>query len=183
MPLPVAHGLLGATVVGALQSSEVFKRNWKELLLGACLGVCPDFDYFLNYIPGSGGGWHHGFTHSFVFAFLLGALASGLTGRWKLKELMMFSLATLSHPLLDFFFTESRGIELFWPFSYWRFKLLIPSPIDYSWRTTSLSATALDLVKISLKELIIFAPVVSVVLWLKRPNGGSQISRMFNVFN
>ena len=76
-----------------------------------------------------------------------------------------------------------KAKHLFWPFSNFRFKLLIPSPIDYSWSTTSLSATALDLVKISLKELIIFAPVVSVVLWLKRPNGGAQISRMFNFLN
>ena len=176
MPLPVAHGVLGATVVAALQPSHALNRHWKALLLGAFLAACPDFDYFLNLIPGLGGGWHHGFTHSLVFAFLLGFSTSLCLGELRFKEVMMYSLATVSHPLLDFFITESRGIELFWPFSNLRFKLRIPNPIDYSWGSTSLWETLLDLLRISLIELMIFAPILIIVLWIKQINRRHDIS-------
>lgn len=168
MSLPVAHGLLGATVVAAFQPP--FNPSWKELVLGGLLGICPDFDYFLNLIPSLGGGWHHGFTHSFVFALLLGFVMSLCTGKFRFSEVMMYSFATLSHPLLDFFFTESLGIELFWPFSNARWNLQIPNAIDYSWRTTSVWETMVNLFKISLIELIIFAPILLIVLWAKRIN-------------
>jgi membrane-bound metal-dependent hydrolase YbcI (DUF457 family) len=113
MSLPIAHGLLAATAVVALEPSNRFNLSWKQLLLAALLGICPDFDYALNLIPGLGGGWHHGFTHSFVFAFALGISISLGTGKFIFKNAMMYSLAVVSHPLLDFFFTESLGVELF----------------------------------------------------------------------
>src|SRR5690349_4456689 len=113
--LPVAHGLLGATIVASLQSARSEHRNTKDLLLGALLGISPDFDYVLNYLPGLGRGWHHGFTHSLVFGWFVGLLVAYCrTFSWK--SVMVYSLAILSHPVLDYFFTESQGIELFWPF-------------------------------------------------------------------
>ena len=174
MPLPVAHSLLGATVVGAL-TPDPFNRK-KELLLGALLGVVPDFDYLLNQLPNSSRGWHHGFTHSFVFALVLGTLTALCVGKLRVREVLIYSLATLSHPLLDFVVTESHGIALLWPFTDQRFKLLLPGPITYSWRTTSFAATVLDLLKISLTELLIFAPVLCIVLWFKRPKAEAGVS-------
>ena len=73
MPFPVAHGLLGAAVAAALSQPSRTGR-WKSLLGGALLGIFPDFDYALNWLRISGGGWHHGFTHSIVFAFALGLM-------------------------------------------------------------------------------------------------------------
>src|ERR1700730_8496105 len=165
MPLPVAHGLLGASVVAAMRPSRPLNDNWRELMLGAFLGICPDFDYFLNLVPGLGGGWHHGFTHSFGFAFLLGFLVSLGAGQFRFKDVITYSLAIVSHPLLDFFFTESNGVELFWPLSNQRFRMQLPNPINYGLRTTSVWETSIDLLKISVIELMIFAPLLLIVLW------------------
>ena len=71
MPLPVAHGLIGASIVAALLPLSR-SRIAKPLLLGAVLGISPDLDYALNWFRISGGGWHHGFTHSIPFAFVVG---------------------------------------------------------------------------------------------------------------
>ena len=78
MPLPVAHGLLGASIAAALQPSE--SPRWRTLCVCALLGVCPDFDYALNWLRVSGGGWHHGFTHSILFALFIGSLTDQEVG-------------------------------------------------------------------------------------------------------
>ena len=79
MPLPVAHGLLGAAVAAAVSQPSRSLRG-KLLLTGALLGICPDFDYALNWLRISGGGWHHGFTHSIVFASAVGVLMAIVSG-------------------------------------------------------------------------------------------------------
>jgi membrane-bound metal-dependent hydrolase YbcI (DUF457 family) len=163
-------------VVAALQPNFSLNRDWKPLLLGALLGICPDLDFFIFLIPGSGRGWHHGFTHSVVFAFLVGLSTSFVVGQMSLDKVLMWSLATLSHPLLDFLITEAGGVELFWPFSTRRFKLSLPNPIDYSWRNISMWDTFLDLLKICLIEFIIFAPIFLLVLWIRQATGRRAVS-------
>ena len=111
MPLPVAHGLLGASVAAALhQQSD--SRRWKVLLTGGFLGICPDFDYALNWFRISGGGWHHGFTHSMLFALFLGLIAATVLGGSKVRSIVLFSCAAISHTLLDFLMTESTRRRL-----------------------------------------------------------------------
>ena len=171
MPLPVAHGLLGASVAAAL-SRPSHARRWGVLLTGALLGVCPDFDYALNWLRIWGEGWHHGFTHSIPFALLLGlvvALASGARGVWGV---ILFSAATASHALLDFVITESRGVALWWPFTGRRYKLRLPNPIDYAWSDASLWEAAPDVLRISLIELTIFGPLLLLVVLVKRSRAG-----------
>lgn len=167
MPLPVAHGLLGASVAAALQRSP-HSRQWKLLLLGALLGICPDFDYALNLLRISGGGWHHGFTHSISFALLLGLLMALVSGDGKARSFILFTAAASSHTLLDFMLTESRGVALWWPFTDRRYLLGLPNPIDYTWRGATLWEASVALLKISLVELMIFAPLLLVVLLVKR---------------
>lgn len=168
MPLPVAHGLLGASVVAAVRPYNSRRVNFRILLVGAALGICPDFDYLLNWIPHLGRGWHHGFTHSFAFAFALGWLTAVVLGKTDVRNVLAYSLATVSHPLLDFMLTESRGIELLWPLSSRRWRLMLPNPIDYSWKHPSVWDTVLDLCMISLQELILFAPLLLTVLLIRR---------------
>jgi len=164
--LPVAHGLLGSTMVASL-ASDPRSRNSRDLFLGALLGIAPDFDYAINYVPGLGGGWHHGFTHSLIFGCLVGLLMSLCFGKGRLKSTVVYSLAIISHPILDFFFTESRGIELLWPFTAKRFRLMVPSPINHDWSYSPLSATISDILKISFLELMIFGPIFVFVLWIR----------------
>lgn len=166
MPLPVAHSLIGATVATAVDKDSGVR--WRILCLSALLGVCPDFDYVLNWLHVGSGGWHHGFTHSFVFAFFLGALVSLATGSRSINRFIVFSAAVASHPLLDFLMTESGGVALWWPFTDSRYKLGAQTVIDYSWSSTSFWNAAVDILRISLIELIIFGPLLLLVVLLKR---------------
>ena len=99
MPLPLAHALVGASVAAALCPASQ-SRQWKPILIGAFLGICPDFDYALNVMRISGGGWHHGFTHSIAFALFLGLLTVVVLREWKVRSFILFSAAAASHTLL-----------------------------------------------------------------------------------
>jgi len=165
MPLPVAHSLIGASVAAAVHPKS--EKWWKLLCLGAFLGVLPDFDYALNWLRVGRGGWHHGFTHSIVFALAVGAVMTVVTRSRTVRSFIAFSAATASHGLLDYLITESRGIALFWPFTDYRYKLRAPNPIDYTWSDASVWQAAVDILRISLIELIIFAPLLLFVIWLR----------------
>jgi membrane-bound metal-dependent hydrolase YbcI (DUF457 family) len=167
MPLPCAHALVGATVTATLLPS-VQPRPWKALLIGAFLGICPDFDFVLNLFRISGGGWRHGFTHSVVFALSLGLIAFLLSRESKARSFILPTAAVLSHTLLDFLITRSYGVELWWPFTKQRFKLSLANPIDYSWSSGSLWKASFDVLKISLFELMIFGPILLLVVMARR---------------
>ena len=165
MPLPVAHSLIGASVGAAIHPKS--DAWWKLLCISAFLGVCPDFDYVLNWLRIGRGGWHHGFTHSIVFALAVGALTAFVSGRRNARAFIAFSAATASHTLLDYLITESRGVSLWWPFTDHRYKLRGPNPIDYTWSSTSFWQAVSDVLQISLTELIIFGPVLLIVIVLR----------------
>jgi membrane-bound metal-dependent hydrolase YbcI (DUF457 family) len=177
MPLPVAHSLLGASVAAALTNkSEV---RWPLLSLGALLAVCPDFDYVLNWLHVGRGGWHHGFTHSILFAVFVGALTAFVSGWRNVRGFIVFSAATASHALLDYVMTESRGVALWWPFTDHRYKLGGTNLIDYTWSSASLWAAAIDVLRISLIELFIFAPLLLLVIVLRRKFGRTSPNAKF----
>jgi LexA-binding, inner membrane-associated putative hydrolase len=166
MPLPVAHALVGASAAAAF--SKRSEARWQLLALSGLLGVCPDFDYFLNWLHIGRGGWHHGFTHSIVFALFAGAVTA-LVSRWRtVRGFVAFSAATASHPLLDYLMTESRGVSLWWPFTDHRYKLEGWNPIEYTWNSESLLDVMVALIRISLTELVIFAPLLLLILLVRR---------------
>jgi len=167
MPLPIAHALMGASMVAAIRPHGPLKRDGKFLLLGAFLGVLPDFDYALSWARFGEKIWHHDFTHSILFAFLIGLVAAAVINHFSLRDVMAYFLATLSHSILDFLFTESRGVELFWPFSDERFKSGLQAPISYTWRPHPLSAKFTDILGMCLYELAVFATVLLTVYWVK----------------
>jgi membrane-bound metal-dependent hydrolase YbcI (DUF457 family) len=81
MPLPIAHGLLGACVIAALYPKPT-NRRYIPLFIGALLANAADFDFLLVFIFHSKE-WHRGFSHSIFFAlvvaqFLFGFSASGI---------------------------------------------------------------------------------------------------------
>lgn len=165
MPLPIAHGLVGAAVVAALRPSSQ-PGGWRALALGAFLGIAADFDYALNWLRIGAGGWHHGFTHSIPFALVAGLITIIVLRQFDLRSFIVYSAAFASHTLLDFMLTESRGVALWWPFTNYRYKLRLPNPIDYTWSDDSWARAALDLLKISLIELMIFAPILVIVIFV-----------------
>jgi membrane-bound metal-dependent hydrolase YbcI (DUF457 family) len=165
MPLPIAHGLLGASIVAATLPDASPVRNWKLLLLGAALASCPDLDYFFRTE------WHRGFSHSLIFASIISAVCFALWGVSSLRVMIGCTGAIFSHGLLDFATTKTMpGVELLWPLSTRRFGLGL---VDY-YHLTGVDPifyltkdVLMDLSKAGIIELIIFLPIFLLVLSVK----------------
>ena len=162
MPLPVAHGLLGAGLVAALHPQPT-RRFAIPLLLGAVLAVAADLDFLLVFAFGSKT-WHRGFSHSVLLGLFVTLLFAFSLGRKRISEAVAFGLAFTSHGFLDYVTTrEGAGIEMIWPFSSERFGLgwwglsEVPSRLP-----------ALEIVKSLLIEFVIFAPLLFLALLLRK---------------
>jgi len=167
MPLPVAHGLVGATLKTSLSKSDQ-PFSLRAIGLSVMLAICPDFDYALNFLRIGRGGWHHGFTHSIVFALAVGLVCWLILRDRRAGILFILCAIVASHSLLDYLFTESRGVALFWPITDHRYKLNWFNPINYSWRTSSMLAAATDLLKLCIFELLIYGPFLILALSIKK---------------
>ncbi|PYS50338.1 MAG: hypothetical protein DMF68_07495 [Acidobacteria bacterium] len=162
MPLPVAHGAVGAGLVALVRANSSVRRDWKMLLAGAALAITPDLDFFFLWVLHLRG-WHRGFTHSITMAVVVTALLFALLGKRRARDVIAYGLAFLSHGLLDFATTKSAGgVELFWPFSTERFKLGL---IDFLELPSGYSIS--EIIKYSLIELAVFVPVLLLVLLLR----------------
>jgi membrane-bound metal-dependent hydrolase YbcI (DUF457 family) len=172
MPLPVAHGLIGATVVAALRPRSKgaavsprssLRRRYLPLLAGALIANAPDLDFVLVFALGSRA-WHRGFTHSLAFALLVSLAFFLMLGRRRVRQAAAYGLAYASHALLDFASTKAGGgLELLWPFSADRFALRrfglseLPSRLPPA-----------EVLKSLCIEFALFAPLLLFVLWLRR---------------
>jgi len=91
---------------------------WAYWGLAVVLPIVPDIDVFSSAAYGTWLG-HRGFTHSLIFALLLGIAAAGVTFRyfrvnwWSLAALFFLMIA--SHGLLDALTRGGEGIPFFWP--------------------------------------------------------------------
>lgn len=164
MPTPLAHGLMGAMIIAALLPGEPGPRHGKTLLIGVALGVAPDLDVLLSLMNIGDRSWHHDFTHSIAFAFLSGWLVTLLLKKPEWKPALIFGTAMLTHPLLDFIFTSSDGVELFWPLSEQRFRLGSQGFGVYRWNHHSLIGRAEDLLAIVILELMLYGSVLAGML-------------------
>lgn len=180
MPLPVAHGLIGASIFAASRPHESFKENWKPLLLGAILGICPDLDLLLAWGFGLGNSWHGSFSHSITFALIVGPLVSAFMGNLSIKDASVCGSAVLSHAVLDAATSKVWGaIKLFWPLSDRNFNLglfdyfeFIPNP-----ETNPIGDDLKRGLEISLYELLIFIPIFLLVLFISRRIAQTRLSR------
>jgi inner membrane protein len=114
--IPLAVGLgLGQKVVSR-----------RLLLAGLAASTLPDLDIFafrlgIAYSDQLG---HRGFSHSLLFAIVLGVLAAFLVRYLKTRSLAAFTfvfLAAASHGLLDMLTNGGLGVAYLWPFSDQRF--------------------------------------------------------------
>lgn len=161
MPMPVAHGLVGASLVAAALPRAGRRRLL--LLAGAALANAPDLDFILVFVFRSRA-WHRGFTHSLVCALAVFVCLLLSLGRRRAREAVAFGMAYASHALLDFATTRAGGgLELFWPFSAERFGLRwwglseIPSRLP-----------PLEVLKSLAVEFLLFAPPFLLVLLWRR---------------
>ena len=164
MPLPIAHGLLGASLVAAVLPRANPRRYALSLAAGALLANAADLDFLLVFGLHMRG-WHRAFTHSFGFALLVWLVLFALLGRARARKAAAYGLAYASHAVLDFATTKfGGGVELLWPFTAERFALglfglsEIPSRVPPA-----------GIVRYVVVEFLIFTPpFLALLLWRRR---------------
>jgi inner membrane protein len=115
--------------IAALALGKAFKeelRKPKFWILGVVCSIAPDADVlgFRFGIAYESFWGHRGFTHSFVFAIILGFLVAYLFYKTKRNALALyFTLCTASHSLLDAMTTGGKGVAFFSPFENSRYFL------------------------------------------------------------
>ncbi len=120
------HALASVTL-GTTFSKTI--QHWKFWTLGIFCSIIPDADVISFSLGISYGDFwgHRGFTHSFVFALLLGILITVLFFRKNifsktgLAYVLFFTLSTASHSILDAMTTGGLGVAFFSPFDTTRY--------------------------------------------------------------
>lgn len=164
MPTVFSHAIFAVILGSAGLGRRV--TYWFWFLVAVC-AIIPDADVVSYSLGAKRGGMfaHRGFTHSVVFAFLFGGFIAFLahkflqTGISFTKLVIFFSLATLSHPLLDMLTDGGPGVALFAPFSSERF--------FFPWRPIEVSPIGLRF--FSNRGLDV---ILSEIIWLWLPAFG-----------
>lgn len=170
MPLPIAHGLIGASIIALMEGDDQEEGKWRMLLVGSVLANLPDADFILVWNLGLGSTWHRGFTHSIVFAAATSLAAVLLAGRTRLKTYVAVWLAVMSHGVLDALTTkENLGVQLLWPISSMRFKAGAFDHWNFHMRSELAGAWEFlaGALRISLLEALILTPVFLAALELR----------------
>jgi membrane-bound metal-dependent hydrolase YbcI (DUF457 family) len=180
MSFPIAHGLLGATVVAACTPDLSLKKDWRSLLVGAVVACLPDLDYFvlikLFHLPQS---WHRGPTHSLAFALAVGALAALLVRRGTyLRRALTFWAAAASHGILDLF-NRYDPVELLWPITKARYAFGVRPYYNYpQMRAEPAPLELVSLAKVCLLEAAVFGTLFMLVLFVRTRAGRKKVSRV-----
>ena len=162
MPLPFAHGLVGAGIVAALHPRPS-RRRFAPLLVGALLANCADLDFVLVALAHDRS-YHRGFTHSLAFSLAFCVAMLAVFGRARLREALAYGLAYASHAPLDYSTTKlGGGLELLWPFSSERFGLGLFGLSEIPSRMPPAG-----ILKAALLEILLFAPLLASVLFVRR---------------
>jgi len=174
MALPVAHCLIGASVVVALWQNKPSESIWRPMILGALVAMLPDLDFIFTWFLHLSSDWHRGFSHSIVFAYLLGWGASRLLGRRDFRSVLVIGTAAASHGILDALTSTKGGVELLWPFFSERFAaglLEYPDVVDvhFSFQDDLLWIRGLlRLIEFCFGETLILAPVFLLSILYRR---------------
>lgn len=116
----------------AIALGKSFSRNqrtWKLILIAIVCAIIPDADVigFLFGVPYSSFWGHRGFSHSFLFALLFGALMTAIFYRKQFFSkkgiflLLFFFLSGASHSILDALTNGGYGVAFFSPFNNTRY--------------------------------------------------------------
>jgi membrane-bound metal-dependent hydrolase YbcI (DUF457 family) len=173
MPFPICHGVIGASLFGALQKEISLSKDGKVMLLCAGLAIAPDFDFVFEWGLNLRG-WHRGFTHSVLLGIAIGFLAAFLTSARNLRQQLGLVLASVSHGLLDALVTTSNGkgtgVELLWPFTdhAFRFGLFDYFYFNFDPRLDPWGDMLIHLFTISIIELIVVGPILVLIILIKQ---------------
>lgn len=111
--------------VSAIALSNIhrkYRASIKFITLAIICAILPDTDVlaFKFNIPYESQWGHRGFTHSIAFSIGMGIITWGLFYRKNtplscIGIILLFTIITLSHPILDAMTTGGKGVALFWP--------------------------------------------------------------------
>ncbi len=118
---------LTSIAIGSSFSKTI--QNWKFWVLGIFCAILPDADVisFKLGIPYEAFWGHRGFTHSFIFALIIGILITIIFYRKDIISLKgigyisFFTLSTASHSILDAMTNGGLGVAFFSPFDTTRY--------------------------------------------------------------
>lgn len=174
---------LASVAIGNSFSKTI--RNWKFWALGILCAVIPDADVigFKYGIPYDSFWGHRGFTHSFLFALLLGTVITivffrkNFLGNKTILYVLFFTLCTASHSILDAMTTGGLGVAFFSPFDTSRY--------FFQWRPIQVSPIGVSNFfsewgkKVLLSELIwIGIPSLAYIIFIKLIKKKQTHSRM-----
>lgn len=126
MPSPLAHGATGYVIYRILRSRLGGQASRKigtlslSLTVAVGLSLIPDLDSVFGILVGDLSQYHNNLTHSLILGFIIALSIGGLA--WLKQRsgfVTWFTLSLMSygmHVIMDYF-TLSRGVMLFWPFS------------------------------------------------------------------
>jgi inner membrane protein len=172
-----SHAVVALSIGTVFYQSRVPKRVW---IAGAICSALPDLDslgfrFGIHY----GDFWgHRGFTHSIVFAALLGSVALLIIGKApslsRAKMWVFLFLATASHGLLDAMTNGGLGVAFFSPFNNDRYFLpwrpVVVAPISIR---RFFSGRGVEVIKSELLWLWVPAIVFATMVWWFRSRHGS----------
>jgi len=118
MPLPLGHTAIGIALHDVAFRNNSVPKRLVLLVFITVLANLPDLDVLLGlFLSGNGNAYHRGPTHSIMFAFLMGFVASNTWKLWSQIPKMNFIscfMIILSHVSADFFLSHS-SVSFFWP--------------------------------------------------------------------
>ena len=123
MATPVGHSFAGYFFY-IFGDGEKKTFEWKKLILFVFFANLADIDYLFGLFVGRPNLYHHQFTHSLAFAFII-AITFTMFFRATVAKKFWASFLIIfacygSHILIDYFTLDTSfpfGEQLFWPFS------------------------------------------------------------------
>lgn len=130
MPSPIMHTTMGYVVYKIFRPNVSntrlgsFRRVSILIIISLAASMLPDLDSVFGVLAGDFGKYHNNATHSLIVGLFVALIAGGISFFFDTFSFRTIFLVTLlgyeAHILLDFF-TVSRGVMAFWPFSQERF--------------------------------------------------------------
>ncbi|MFH1940856.1 MAG: metal-dependent hydrolase [bacterium] len=178
MCTPFGHSLLGYSMASGYSFWSIGQR-WVVYGLILFLSNLPDVDFLFGYFTGNPNRYHHGWTHSLMFAVIVGVVfgvaSSSFTRHNGIRAGIVAFILVLSHILLDFFTKDTRppfGMPLFWPASKAYFISHATPFLDVTKASTNgeflSSLFCVHNLRTVLSELAIFVPLTAGIFIYRR---------------